>query len=312
MKKHIGIIAVIMMTTCFVFSVLADEASRDAYDKVLGEIKGLESKLARNSTMEQVMEVFGEVEQKLLGFVEGYPGTDEAQDAKFQLGILYSNIPKAEEAKKYLKDYIEYTPNAPEDQMGVAYLYLGKAHKTLEDFDKAEKIFKIVAEKYGTTNPRLLGEAKRDLDELRVLRRLSLGSPPIPFEVKGTKGEKISLDKYKGKVVLLDFWATWCGPCRVDMPQVIQLYKKYNKKGFEIIGISLDNNKLALDKYLKSNDMKLPQFFDGQGWKNKIAQDYGVKSIPATYLIDRKGKIRYKAVRGNQLIKAVEKLLAEK
>ncbi|MFH1754844.1 MAG: TlpA disulfide reductase family protein, partial [Candidatus Latescibacterota bacterium] len=122
----------------------------------------------------------------------------------------------------------------------------------------------------------------------------------------------LSIEKFKGKVVLLDFWATWCKPCLEEMPNVKRIYKQYQTEGFEIIGISLDSNKTALDSYIKKNDMNWPQFFDGGGWNNALAKKYKIRSIPATYLLDRQGKIRYKSVRGPELARAVEQLVKEK
>jgi peroxiredoxin len=95
------------------------------------------------------------------------------------------------------------------------------------------------------------------------------------------------------------------------MPNVIKVYDKYNEKGFEIVGISLDRSRDDFNRYLKTNEMTWPQFFDGKYWQNEVATLYGIKSIPATYLIDKKGNIRYKSLRGRQLEVAVEELLAE-
>lgn len=118
-------------------------------------------------------------------------------------------------------------------------------------------------------------------------------------------------EDFKGKVVLLDFWATWCGPCRIDMPHVVDMYKKHHKNGFEIIGISLDRSREALDRYVKANDMNWPQYFDGKYWQNDIAMKYMVRAIPATFLIDKQGVIRYRSLRGRQLEEAVDKLMKE-
>ncbi len=138
------------------------------------------------------------------------------------------------------------------------------------------------------------------------------GSPPKAFQVTDMKGQPLSLEALKGKVVLLDFWATWCGPCVQELPNVIEAYKKYHAQGFEIVGISLDEDKDALEKFLKENDMPWVQFFDGKGWKNEVAQIYEVKSIPATYLIDRKGNLARIGVRGDALVPAIERFLAKK
>lgn len=138
-----------------------------------------------------------------------------------------------------------------------------------------------------------------------------VGEVPLAINEKGLDGKDISLDNYKGKVVLIDFWATWCGPCIGELPNVMAAYEKYKSQGFEIIGISLDNDKAKLEAFIKEKNMAWPQFFDGLGWNNKVSTAYGVKSIPATYLIGKDGKIAAKNIRGADLAPAIEKALAE-
>ena len=93
----------------------------------------------------------------------------------------------------------------------------------------------------------------------------------------------------RGKVVLIDFWATWCGPCREEVPNVVAAYKKYHDKGFEIVGISLDQNKAAMDQYVTENGMTWPQYFDGKGWQNDISSKFGIDSIPAMWIVGKDG-----------------------
>jgi thiol-disulfide isomerase/thioredoxin len=109
----------------------------------------------------------------------------------------------------------------------------------------------------------------------------------------------------------VDFWATWCGPCRTELPNVIATYKKYHDQGFEIIGVSLDQDQAKLTGFTKSMNMTWPQFFDGQGWQNKLAVKYGIESIPATYLLDGNGKIIGRDLRGDELTQAVAKALGK-
>jgi len=119
------------------------------------------------------------------------------------------------------------------------------------------------------------------------------------------------VEQQKG-LVLVDFWATWCGPCRAELPNVLKTYQKYHAKGFEIVGISLDDDQAKLTAFIKQQNMVWPQFFDGQGWQNKLAVKYGVESIPATFLLDGTGKIIGKDLRGEELDQAVGDALAKK
>ena len=105
--------------------------------------------------------------------------------------------------------------------------------------------------------------------------------------------------------MLIEFWATWCPPCRAEIPNVVATYKKYHDQGFEIIGISLDEDRANFTEFIRAMGMTWPQFFDGQGWQNKLAVKYGVERTPATYLLDRNGKIIGKNLRGEALTAAV-------
>lgn len=130
------------------------------------------------------------------------------------------------------------------------------------------------------------------------------------FDEKDIAGNPLSVGNYKGKVVLVDFWATWCGPCVGELPNVIETYKKYHTQGFEIIGISLDSDRSKLDAFLKKNEgVTWQQYFDGLGWQNKLAEKYGVRSIPFTVLVGPDGKVIDNGLRGEALGEAVEKAL---
>jgi len=124
-------------------------------------------------------------------------------------------------------------------------------------------------------------------------------------------GKKVDLNDMKGKVILIDFWATWCGPCIAELPNVIDAYEKYHDEGFEIIGISLDNAKdeNKLKQFVKDKNMSWPQAFDGKGWQNSLAKKFGITSIPATFLIGKDGKVASSNLRGPALGKAVKKEL---
>lgn len=132
------------------------------------------------------------------------------------------------------------------------------------------------------------------------------------FDEKDLNGKPLSIAGVRGKVVLVDFWATWCPPCVAELPTVLATYEKYHADGFEIIGISLDQDRQKLETFIKQKNMTWPQFFDGKGWQNKLSRKYGVNSIPATYLLDSEGKIIASDLRGEALGAAVAKALAKK
>jgi thiol-disulfide isomerase/thioredoxin len=134
-------------------------------------------------------------------------------------------------------------------------------------------------------------------------------SKPLDLKFTAVDGTKIDLSSMKGKVVLIDFWATWCPPCRGEVPNVVAAYKKYHDKGFEIVGISLDSDKSALLAFTKEHDMTWPQYFDGAGWDNKISKGFGIDSIPAMWIVGKDGKVATTNGR-DDLAGQVDKLLA--
>ena len=142
-------------------------------------------------------------------------------------------------------------------------------------------------------------------------RMAKLRSKPIELKVPTTDGKEIDFAKLRGKVVLLDFWASWCGPCMTELPNVVKTYEALHEKGFEIVGISLDQDREAMDRALAKHKATWPQHFDGTGWKNQFAQRFGIRGIPAAWLFDKKGLLRETELRGEELQAAVEKLLRE-
>ena len=114
---------------------------------------------------------------------------------------------------------------------------------------------------------------------------------PLKLKYANLQGKEVDLASFKGKVVLIDFWATWCGLCVNEMPNVVAAYNKYKDRGFAIMGISLDEDKKALLKFTKEHKMEWPQYFDGKEWDNIIAKRFGVAFIPCMWLIDKKGNL---------------------
>ena len=139
----------------------------------------------------------------------------------------------------------------------------------------------------------------------------AINAKAITFSQADTSGMMISLSSFKGKYLLIDFWASWCGPCRAESPNIKIAYDRYQLKGFEVLGVSLDNDKNAWIKAINKDGLKWTNVSDLQGWKNDVAKKYIVEAVPANYLLDRDGKIIAKNLKGEALIKKLTELLGK-
>jgi peroxiredoxin len=254
-----------------------------------------------------------------------YPG---AADAKTELHELVAKIQaKLKAGKKTEQDLAddlkqfdvllaEHKGQATDD---VAQILMMKAQLYLQILDNTDKGVELITQlkrdfpdtTQGKNADKILASIKAAEASKKVSRGLAEKTKFPDFTEQDVTGKSLSIANYKGKVVLLDFWATWCGPCRGELPNVIKIYNTYHDKGFEIIGISLDSDKSKLTAFTDEQKMPWQQYFDGLGWQNKLAVKYGVQSIPATYLLDGNGMIIAKDVRGEALEAAVAKALTK-
>ena len=183
-----------------------------------------------------------------------------------------------------------------------AHFVLGATLERMKRYEEVAAVFEKLKEQYPEKLRlfRRLGEIHQELGNTELAMKYFskvkptialLGKPVSDFSATDLDGKPISLQDYRGKVVLLDFWAVWNSFCIGDILNVKRIYDTYKDQGFEVIGVSLDTNEAKLRNFLKGNDIPWRQIFSGQERQSPLAQKYDVKSIPARWLIDRDGKL---------------------
>lgn len=250
---------------------------------------------------------------------------DAATELKDLVGKVKTKLEAGQKSEKDLAPELKQFDDLLAEHKGektdiVAQILMMKAMlylQVIEDDAKGTEALKQLKRDFPDTRAgqavdKILDSIQKQAEARKVHSGLVAGSKFPGFTEKDVTGKPLSVDNFKGKVVLVDFWATWCGPCVGEMPNVIATFQKHHANGFDIIGISLDQDKDKLTDFTKKKDMTWPQYFDGQGWGNKLAVKYGIESIPSNFLLDPEGKIIDKDLRGEALENAVSKALAKK
>jgi thiol-disulfide isomerase/thioredoxin len=267
------------------------------------------------ASAESAQEIVEKFETQKLAALEAYQKANpEADDKEATITALIDSAAALQDQGKlltYLEQKYQIMDKGPQADLqtligGVVQPLIGSKKATGDTAGALAFIEQVKADL--AENPESEG-INRFLDQLAgQLSQPQVGSK-MDIAFTSTAGDEIDLSKMDGKVVLVDFWATWCGPCIAEMPNVIAAYEKYQAKGFEVVGISLDQDKEKLAAFIKDNGMTWPQYFDGKGWENEISTKFGIGSIPATYLIGKDGKIVATDLRGGALEAKLDELL---
>lgn len=192
-------------------------------------------------------------------------------------------------------------------QPSFAALYASNILNPDEEYPYLKKLSDNLSKNY--PNSRYV---KRYAEFLKSISALTVGQPAPEITLTSPQGKQVSLSSLKGKLVLIDFWASWCKPCRMENPNVVGVYQDYKDKGFEIFGVSLDRNKKDWMKAIKDDKMSWVHVSDLKMWQSSVVPQYKVQGIPLTYLVDKEGKILAKNLRGEALRKRVSQELDTK
>jgi thiol-disulfide isomerase/thioredoxin len=286
-----------------------EDKARDFYTRFPKDTHALDARKQEFQLTAMALQLGATNQQARMDAVEKSLLSDPALTEDDRFNLRKTDIERAADAKqsagqdaslaeyeKGVRALQKEFPNRPETMQMLIEVALGS------DASKARPLLQEIVNSTAPDNVK--EEAAGELKKLDAVGK------PVDLQFTAVDGREVDVAKLKGKVVLIDFWATWCGPCVGEIPHVKETYDKLHSQGFEIVGISLDKDKDSLARFVAEHKMEWPQFFDGLYWQNKFARQFGIESIPAMWLVDKKGVLRDLNARAD-LSGKVSKLLAE-
>jgi len=243
---------------------------------------------------ESLSEIYAKARELYSSYQEAERAGDE--DTAKKIGEKMDAV--YDEVEEYQQAYLDENPASYIAPYIVQNLHYGKEADEIEDM-----LAKLDPSLQASS---LVGNVTRTME---ILKNVAIGMPAPDFTQNDSLGNPVSLSSFRGKYLLIDFWAAWCGPCRAENPNVVKAYEKYADKGFEILGVSLDHSRDNWLKAVKDDGLTWTQVSDLKYWSNEVAALYGIVSIPGNLLLDPDGVIIRKQLRGDDLHSALEELL---
>ena len=238
--------------------------------------------------------------RNLKALIAAHPEAPEVPFAKYLSGVCLIRFGRYDEAAGIFEEALR----GPVDSRGRENIlwHLAFAYFRSLDYVKAKRAYETFLEEFPQS--RHADEAKKLLAPLKMV-----GAKAQMFKATDINGQELDLKAYAGKPLLLHFWATWCPPCRGELPNLKKAYDRFHEKELQFVGVSLDTDAAKLAEYLRTHGVSWPHYCDGKKWNSPLAKVYNVNSIPIIFLIDRRGVIRYTDIRGEATFRAIETLL---
>jgi peroxiredoxin/predicted negative regulator of RcsB-dependent stress response len=246
---------------------------------------------------------FGEAEEQGRQYLNSDPEGPVKALAQIILTMGRAQAGQFDEALKRFRELMQGIGQNEQEEFAASFAdNLATAAITAGEVGIAREVYTALLARF-SDSPNLRQKVQRDLKRLD-----KVGKPAPSFTSEDINGKAVRLDAYRGKYVLIDFWATWCAPCIGELPRLQAAYRTYHDAGFAIIGVSLDESKTAVVDFAKARNLPWPQLHNASGSAD-LVEGFGVSSIPATYLIDPEGTVIRLDVRGKALDETLKRLI---